>query len=550
MKPKKPTSAPNPQIQEAVALHLSGQLTEAVEQMRKLLTFYPKNAQLLTHLGTIYLQQGQTEMGISALGKSIQIDPCQPMALFNRANGLTLLGKWEEALNSYNKTVALQPNHAEALNSLGNLLIQLNRNQEALASYDRVISLKPDLAGAYHNRGLALQRLRRFEEALASYDKVIVLEPNRAEALNNRGNVLRKLNRLEEALVSYDKAIAIKSDYAEAHNNRGTVLQELKRLDEAIGAHERAIALKADYREAYFNLALLKLLKGNYLEGWKLYQWRENQRKFTQPLWTGAEPLEGKTILVYTEHGYGDVIQFCRYAKLIEKQGAKVIFEVPVSLEGMVSSLGSLTVIGVGQPLPAFDFYCAMMSLPLIFQTTVETIPAEIPYLFSDKDKKAEWNKKLGPKTLPRVGVVWSGNPEHTNDHNRSIPLETLKPLLELPFEFHSLQKDYKGKDGGFLLNSPQLKNHQIELTDFSETAALMDEMDLIITVDTSAAHLAGALGKPVWVLLPFVPDYRWLLERNDSPWYSTATLFRQSKTGDWKTTVAEVIKKLSSELR
>jgi hypothetical protein len=180
----------------------------------------------------------------------------------------------------------------------------------------------------------------------------------------------------------------------------------------------------------------------------------------------------------------------------------------------------------------------------------VETIPAEIPYLFSDKDKKAEWKKKLGPKTLPRVGVVWSGNPEHTNDHNRSIPLETLKPLLELPFEFHSLQKDYKGKDGGFLLNSPQLKNHQMELTDFSETAALMDEMDLIITVDTSAAHLAGALGKPVWVLLPFVPDYRWLLERNDSPWYSTATLFRQSKTGDWKTTVAEVIKKLSSELR
>jgi tetratricopeptide (TPR) repeat protein len=482
MKPTKPISKSNPQIQKAVALYLSGRLPEAADQMRKLLTFYPKNAQLLTYLGSVYIQQGQTELGINTLGRSLQIEPQQPMALFNRA--------------------------------------------------------------------MAFQKLKRFEEALANYNQVITLEPNRSEAYNNRGNVLRKLNRLEDALVDYDRAIGIKPDYPEAHNNRGTVLQEMKRLDEAIGAHEKSIAFKADYREAYFNLALLKLLKGDYLEGWKLYQWRENQRKFIQPLWTGVEPLEGKTILVHTEHGYGDVIQFCRYAKLLEKRRAKVIFEVPVSLVGLVSGLGFLTVVGVGQPLPAFDFYCPMMSLPLVFQTTVETIPVENTYLFPDEDKKAEWQRKLGTKTLPRVGLVWSGNPEHTNDHNRSIPLETLKPLLELPFEFHSLQKEYKEKDKIPLAGLLKLKNHQADLGDFSQTAALIDAMDLIISVDTSTAHLAGAMGKPVWVLLPFVPDYRWMLDRTDSLWYPTAKLFRQSKAGYWNMVLAEVIKNLSSELR
>jgi tetratricopeptide (TPR) repeat protein len=480
MKPTKPISKPNLQIQEAVALHLSGRLAEAVDQMRKLLIFYPKNVQLLTHLGSIYIQQGQNEQGINTLGKSLQIESRQPMALFNRA--------------------------------------------------------------------MAFQKLKRLEEALASYEQVIALEPNRSEAYNNRGNLLRKLNRLEEALASYDRAIAIKPDYPEAHNNRGTVLQELKRLDEAVGAHERAVELKPAYIEAYFNLALLELLKGDYLEGWKLYQWRESQRNFTQPLWTGIEPLENKTILVHAEHGYGDVIQYCRYARLLGKRGAKVIFEVPGSLVEIVSSMGNLTVVGTGQPLSAFDFYCPMMSLPMVFKTTVKTIPSENPYLLSDANKKAEWQKKLGTKTMPRVGLAWSGNQEHTNDHNRSIPLETLKPLLELPFEFHSLQKEYKQKDRMFLADLPKLRDHHRKLTDFSETAAVMDEMDLIISVDTSAAHLAGALGKPVWILLPFVPDYRWLLDRSDSPWYPTAVLLRQPQNGNWKAVIEEVVKRIQSQ--
>ncbi len=545
MKPTKSIVLVNPQIREAVSQHLAGRLSEAAEQMRKLLVFYPKNTHLLTHLGTICLQQGQIEQGLNLLDKSLQVEPRQPMALFNRANGLAQLGKSEEALAGYEQTISLQPTHIEALNSRGDLMMQLNRHQEALVSYDRVIALKPGLARAYHNRGIVLQRLRRFEEALATYDKVIALELNRAEAFNNRGNVLRKLNRMEASLTSYDRAIELKHDYAEAHNNRGTVLQELHRFDEALIAHERAVALNAQYAEAYFNMALLKLLKGDYEEGWRLYQWHENKRKFTQPLWTGVEALENKTILVHAEHGYGDVIHYCRYAKLLEKRGAKVLFEVPPSLVNLVSSMGNLTVVGTGHALPVFDFYCPLMSLPLVFKTTVETIPAKNPYLFADENKKTEWMKKLRTKTVPRIGLVWSGNPEHTNDHNRSIALETIAPLLELPLEFHSLQKGYKEKDKALLANLPKLRVHHEELADFSETAALVHGMDLVISVDTSTAHLAGAMGKPFWVLLPYVPDYRWLLERPDSPWYRTATLLRQPKAGDWETVIGEVVKRL-----
>ncbi len=618
MKTNKPYQKTDPRIEEALFLHRSGKLAEAEEQIKKLLNFFPKNTQLLTHLGTIHLQQGNPEEGVRILSKSLQIDPDQPMALLNRSNGLVTLKRFQDALTSYDRTLAIKPDFAEAYYNRGEVLLGLNRPQDAAADFDRAASLHPDFPGAYYNRGLALEKLGRLEEslasfdralalrpqypeahfnkgnilrklgrfddalieyglsitqrpdhvesytnqgyvlqdlqrlddALASYDRAIALQPDRPEAHNNRGTVLRKLKRLDEALAAHDRAIALHPGYAEAHNNRGTVLQELKRLDEALLAHDRAISLDPGYMEAYWNKALLKLLMGDYPEGWELYEKRAKPRRFTQPLWNGTESLRGKTILVHTEQGFGDVIQFSRYAPMLEKLGGLVLFEAPQALVSVLSTLaGNITFIEAGKPLPDFDFYLPMMSLPSVFQTTLETIPAEVPYLFPPPGQKDLWTEKLGKRTVPRIGLVWSGKQEHSNDHNRSIGLENLAPLLKLPFEFHSLQKEYREKDKALLAGLPTLKDHHRDLRDFSDTAGLIHEMDMVLSVDTSVAHLAGAMGKPLWVLLPYLPDYRWLLERSDSPWYPTATLFRQSKDGDWQSVISEVLKRMETEL-
>lgn len=618
MKPKTPAPNQNPRIQEALALHQAGRLAEAAELMKQLLNFFPKSTQLLTHLGTLNLQQGNTEQGVRLLEKSLQITPHQPMAHLNLANGLVSLKRFEDALVQYDQAIALQPS-PEAYFNRGTALQKLDKPMEALGSFDRALTLKPDFAEAYINRGLSLQILKRTEEALmnydrgialkpgiaevhffrgnafmelkrgeealacfnqaislkpayaeaynnrgavlqdmdrlgdalASYESAIAVQPSRPEAYNNRGTVLRKLKRLNEALAAHDQAIALKSDFAEAHNNRGSVLQELKRFDEALAAHDRAINLNPDYVEAYWNKALLKLLMGNYQEGWRLYEWRSKPRHFTQPLWSGKESLEGRTLLVHSEQGFGDVIQYCRYAPLLEKRGAKVIFEAPAGLINVLSTLpGKITLVESGKPLPIFDLYCPMMSLPLAFQTTVESIPAEIPYLSADPGKKTTWRQNLGEKSAPRIGLAWSGKVLHSNDQNRSLPMESLAPLFELPLEFHSLQKEYRKEDQAKLAKRFQLKDHHLELNDFSDTAALISEMDLIISADTSVAHLAGATGKPLWILLPYLPDYRWLLDRTDSPWYPTATLFRQPNYGDWKAVISEVVRKTQSEFK
>ncbi len=613
MKQNKPFPKPNPRIQEALDLHQSGRLAEAAELINQLLIFYPKNAQLLTHLGTICLQQGNTEQGVRTLEKSLLVSPHQPMAHLNLANGLATLKGFEKALIQYDRAIALQPT-AEAYFNRGTVLRELNRPEEALASFDHAMTLKPDFAEAYIHRGLALQKLKRTEEALINYDRALSLKPGtaevhfdrgnafmelkrmeealacfnqaislrptfveaynnrgavlqdldrpedalasyegaiavqpaRPEAYNNRGTVLRKLKRLEEALAAHDQAIALKPDFVEAHNNRGAVLQELKRLDEALIAHDRAIGLHPDFVEANWNKALLKLLMGNYLEGWRLYEWRSKPRHFAQPLWSGDEPLEGRTLLVHTEQGFGDVIQYGRYAPLLEKRGAKVILEVPGALLPVFSTLpGNLTLVASGKALPSFDLYCPLMSLPKAFKTTVETIPGDTPYLFADPIKNTSWSEKLGPKATPRIGLAWSGKTLHPNDHNRSIPFEALSPLFDLPFEFHSLQKDYREKVGEKLKNLPNLQDHHLDLNDFSDTAALISEMDLIVSADTSVAHLAGAMGKPIWIMIPYLPDYRWLLDRTDSPWYPAATLFRQPAFDDWKSVISAIVRRL-----
>jgi hypothetical protein len=273
---------------------------------------------------------------------------------------------------------------------------------------------------------------------------------------------------------------------------------------------------------------------------------KDRFRHFPQPLWLGDAPLENRILLIHAEQGFGDVLQFCRYVPIVEKFGAKIIMEAPKILTSTLSTLpGNFTIIEAGQPLPNFDLHCPMMSLPLAVQTTLETIPASIPYLFVSPSQRAIWTKKLGIKTKPRIGLSWSGQPDHKNDHHRSMPLDKLRPLLRTNLEFHALQTEYRESDEALLDELSEIQDHRHELKDFSDTAALISEMDWVISVDTSVAHLAGAMGKPLLLLLPYAPDFRWLLDRSDSPWYPTATLLRQPTLGDWESVLAEVIRQI-----
>ena len=659
MKPKKNKELSPKQIkimQDAMALHQSGQLDAAEAQYKKLLQSFPGNIDFLNDLAMISFQKGKLEEGIQIIGRSLLLNSNQPQALNNKGNALKELGRFDEALDSYARAIALKSDYAfaysnsglvlkklgrleeavtsyqhaisinssypEAYYNCGLVLEELKRFDEALVNYDRAIAIKPDYAAAYssrgnllqdlkrldealqsynsaifnnkrdpevyYNRGLALQGLKRFDEALENYDTTIYLNPNYAEAYSNRGNTLQELKRIDEAVVNYDRAISLKPDYAEAYSNLGNALQELKKFEEAVVNYDQAILLKPDYAEAYsnrgkalqelkkfdgaienydtaikinptfadayWNKSILKILQGEFLEGWLLYEWRWKSdlgkplRHFRSSLWLGQEIIENKSLLIYAEQGLGDTIQFIRYAKLAEQLGAHVILELPSEFIKIASTLaGQFTLIEMGKVLPESDYHCPLMSLPLAFKTTVETIPNEVPYLYADIVKKNKWQKRIGNKAQTRIGLVWSGSIAHKNDHNRSIPFEKIATLLKLPIELHCLQKEIRTTDQIFISSNNNIIIHTEFLSDFSDTAALIDEMDLVISVDTSVAHLAGALGKDVWILLPYVPDYRWMLNRADCPWYPSAKLFRQSDRGDWDGVIRQIENELLS---
>jgi hypothetical protein len=407
-----------------------------------------------------------------------------------------------------------------------------------------------------------LKDTRQFDAALASYDRAIAIEPQYAEAHTNRGVVLKELGRFEPALASHDQAIAITPDCAEAYSNRGVLLYELKRVDAALASYTEAIALRPDYARAYENRAYAFLLSGNFDQGWSDYEWRSKYDdgsscvqidRFAQPLWLGEESIAGKTILLHGEQGLGDRIQFCRYATLVAARGATVILEAPGPLKDLFSHVEGVTrIVARGGALPHFDYQCPLLSLPLAFKTTLSTIPADVPYLKSSPEKIRYWGEVLGDKTKLRVGLVWSGGfrpdqPELASvNGRRNIPLAQLAPLNHPGIEFYSLQKGQPAESelAGLIegnWDGPPLIDFSDRLRDFSDTAALMEHLDLVISVDTSTAHLAGALGKPVWILNRFDTCWRWLLDRTDSPWYPTVSLYRQQSAGDWAGVVERV---------
>jgi Flp pilus assembly protein TadD len=461
------------------------------------------------------------------------------------AEALTLhqAGRLADAEKMYKQILAREPGHAESLNWLGVIAHQRDHHAEAVRLIDLALKTNPGDVLALNNRGNALQALKRFEEALSSYDRALEVRPDFAVAHYNRGNTLHALARFDEALASYDRALALQPNYPEAHGNRGIALHNLKRFDEALSSYQRALALRPDFAEAHYCEALSRLLTGDLDRGWQEHEWRwrtqqlgHGRRNFVQPLWDGADDIAGKTILLHAEQGFGDTIQFCRYVPRVAERGARVILEVQKPLYELMGIFsGVADIVSRGDPLADFDMHCPLLSLPRAFQARLETIPSATPFLRAPAPAVAAWNARLPPRTRPRIGLAWCGRPTHNNDRNRSIELGTFWSLIDgVEAVWVSLQRDVRAGDATLLRERDDVLHFGEELQTFADTAALISNLDLVISVDTSVAHLAGALAKPVWVLLPFIPDWRWLLDRDDSPWYPTARLFRQDGSRRW----------------
>jgi tetratricopeptide (TPR) repeat protein len=523
--------------------------TAALENFRRALTLKPDEVLVHNNCGLALQGLRRLEEAVRSFDKARALNPRLAEIHLNRAYALTSLGRLEEALLAYDQTIALNLKSAEIYRQRGNALEGLLRFTEAIASYAEAIALNPQQAEFYVARGNALTQIRQLEQAQADFDQAISLKADYAEAFWCKAVLKVFAGCYQEALANFDTAINLCPEKAEIYVDRGNALRDCLRLDAAMLDFERALALKADCAKAYWSQAVLNLLRGEYRVGWRLYEWRwldlmkAHRRAFPQPLWLGEEDIGDKILLIYPEQGLGDFIQFCRYAPLLETLVGQVVIEVPPSLFSLMATLkGRFTLIKLGDAAPNFDFHCPIMSLPLAFKTDLAGVPNPAPYLYADYLKQQLWRERLGPKARLRVGLAWTGNAAHQNDRQRSIPLKLLAPLLRLPFEFHSLQKECRPEDERLLADLPIVRRHDAELMDFSDTAALIDALDLVISVDTSVAHLAGAMAKPVWILLPFSPDYRWMLERVDSPWYPSAKLFRQPVYKDWRSVVAAVV--------
>jgi hypothetical protein len=429
---------------------------------------------------------------------------------------------------------------------------------DAEGLYRRILAVAPNHPDALHLLGLVAHDIGRQDAALDLVTRAIGIAPNQASYYNTLGEIHRVSGRLEEAMAAYQKALVYLPNMPEPQLNMGIVHAHRNQLPQAIACFERAIALRPDFAEAHDGLGLALLTLGDLQRGWREQEWRWKKRKFPspkrsfdKPQWEGDDPA-GKTILIHTEQGLGDSIQFCRYVPMVAKLGARVIFEVPPELFTLMQTLpGVDQLIKKHDPIPAFDVHCPLLSLPKVMGTTLETIPRDIHYLQADPAKIARWREKIkGPQL--KVAIAWAGSPVHTNDVNRSTRLADFAPLAQAGnVTFYSMQKGDAARQATHPPAGMKLIDISADLTDFSETAAAVTCMDLVIAVDTAPVHIAGVIGKSVWVLLAFMPDWRWLLDRSDTPWYPSMRFFRQKALGDWPGAIreaAEALKQLARE--
>ena len=535
----------------ATTLLQLGRYGEALATYESALAIAPNYAEALNNRGSAMLQLGRVAEALQSYEKAILIKPEYLDAINNRAAALIVLDRNEEALACYDKILAINPNSEKTLVRRGALLHKLQRYQEALVNYDRSLVISPDNIAAANNRGSALLELGRYEEALACFDVALRSRPDNVSILSNRSLVLQGLRRYDEALASCDRALAIAFDSSAVWNNRGLILQDLRRFDEALANYDEALKREPDDALAHTNRSMCLLLLGDFERGWQENEWRWRSKRFTsarrdfsQPLWLGREDISDKTILLHAEQGLGDTIQFVRYTASVSRTGAKIILEVPAVLKQLFSDIAGVSqIVSQGEPLPPFDFHCPLLSLPLAFDTRLDTIPASIPYISVAESTVTAWRKRLSADVKLVVGLCWKGSAHFRGDRDRSMRLEELRQLFSLPdVQFVSLQKDLDSEERAV---TASFGNFTHPGADFQKTAEMVSALDLVISVDTVWAHWAGAIGKPFWLLLPFTPHWCWLLDRVNSPWYPTARLFRQTQRGEW----AEVIREIQQEI-
>lgn len=527
---------------------------EALAAYDQAITLDPKHISALQNRGLIHLGRKDHLQAIADFNQILTANPGHVDSLLNRGLAYYENGQFIEAIQNYNDLLKIEPGNVDVHCYQGMAFYKLGMYEQAVTSYGNGLRINNDSTKALNNRGAALYRLGQYEAALSNYDRAILLQPDYAEAHSNRGALLHEMSRYQEALASHDQALVIDPQYATAHCNRGMLLLDMLRHDEAMESYDKALAIDPEYAEAHWNQSLCRLRMGDFEQGWEQYEWRWKvdsiarlKRQFSQPTWLGEGSISGKTILLHADQGLGDTIQFCRYAQLLANQNATVLLEVPLPLKSLLNGLsGVQQVIGAGEALPEFDMHCPIMSLPFACKALAESIPSAIPYISAQQEYIEKWASRLESKQGLRIGIVWAGSSAHANDRKRSIALEKLQPLLALDHQFFSLQKELRPTDQEFLQRSGIIHLGE-ELQDFSDTAAVMELLDLVISVDTAVVHLAGAMGKLVWIMLPYSPDWRWPVDSDTSLWYPTATLLRQPDAGDWDGVVNAMTAALAS---
>ena len=545
----------------AMLLARLGEHERALQSFDRALALQPHHAALNANRGTTLRELGRLPEAEQSYSLALAIEPNDPVTLHSRALVRYLRGQYSEALRDYEALAAQNKESAPTLVGRGATLVALHRYGEALAPLERAIQLLPGDADAHIQRGVALLNIERNAEAVESFDRALAIRPIVPEVLNNRGIALTLMGQLSQALDSFACSAAMGGATAENLTNTGIVLKLIGRYREAAAAFRRALTINPDHPSARFALAFLHLTLGEFAAGWPLYEARfevpalgNPARHFSAPRWNGSQPLQGKTLLVHAEQGLGDVIQFCRYLPLLAAQGVAVVFEVMPSLKPLLRTLpGAIRLLGRGEPLPPVDYYCPLLSLPLALNTRLDTIPAQVPYLSAEPQRITHWTQRL--RALPglRVGIAWQGNPVVEKliwARGRSIPLAALEPLAQLPgVRLVSLQKGpglEQLRDVPFAERIVDLSGELDRGPDaFLDTAAVIAGLDLVISSDTAVAHLAGALGRPVWLMLAASPEWRWGLERSDCPWYPSMRLFRQTADRDWTVVVAAIVEAL-----
>jgi tetratricopeptide (TPR) repeat protein len=547
--------------ENASALHLlglvaqqSGRHADAAEHIERAARLRPDDAEIFSNLGTVRAAQRRPHDAVACFCRAVELAPDFVAARANLGNAFIQLGQPAQAEECFREVLRRQPDSADAHANLGVALTEQGRLDDALECLQRALHRRPDLATGHYHMGLTLGRLGKWDAAAECYAQAVRLQPDHADAHNNLGGALEKLGRVDEAVVCYGRALQIRPDYAEAHNNRAAALTLLAQLEAALAAYDQAVSLRPDFAEARHSRAMIHLARGDYERGWPELEWRlrcpgDAPPAFAKPRWDGS-PLQGRTILLYAEQGLGDTIQFVRYAPLVKERGGTVILASQAALIRLLTGCpGVDQVVGRDGPLPEFDVHAPLLSLPGIFGTTAATVPAPVPYLSANPHLVAHWRRELTAcaGSGRRVAIVWQGNPRYQADHWRSAPLKAFAPLARLPgVQLFSLQKgpgveqlrDFPATELGSRLD--------VDAGPFMDTAAVLKNLDLLISVDTATAHLAGALGVAVWLALSFAPHWVWMRGRVDSPWYPTARLFRQSQPGVWD----DVFERMAAELR